>query len=192
MRSSCIAAVVLFLALPAAAAPRYDGSNRFVSPREVLSVAEQLDLTDEQLTTLTDLTRQMLKDASRITRQLAEKERALDELFNNRTVDEKAMRGYAMEIARLQGELRIVHLKSRIDTLRLLQPEQLDRFYDIQKDRAHGSRPAPHQISPHQGDPHQMHPHQMNPHQMEHHPIQPIHPGHGTDGEERMPGGGEK
>lgn len=102
--------------------------NHYPGPKHVLELTEQLHLRKEQLDRTKEIYIQMHKAAVSIGRQIVERERVLDHLFADKKIDEKSLRKIAIEIGRLQGELRTVHLKAHLKMKEILLPGQIDKY----------------------------------------------------------------
>jgi len=115
--------------------------NHYPGPRHVLDLGERLALTPEQRARTELVFAGMQTAAQDLGRRLVAAEAALDALFAAGRADEAAVARQVGEIARLEGELRQVHLSAHLEMRRLLAPAQValyDRLrgYDPTEDGA--------------------------------------------------------
>lgn len=102
--------------------------NHYPGPRHVLETADKLFLSKEQSEKTEELYKKMLNDAVQLGRMIVEKEKLLDELFVNQPLDETEVRLIVMEIAALNGELRLVHLNAHMKMKEILSQKQIDEY----------------------------------------------------------------
>jgi Spy/CpxP family protein refolding chaperone len=105
--------------------------NGYPGPLHVLQLAEQLHLTKAEKADTEQLRDVMLKDATRLGKLIVEKESDLDKLFAGKKIDEAQLRSRVAEIAGLQGELRVVHLRAHLEMMRILTPGQIKRYAEL-------------------------------------------------------------
>jgi len=103
--------------------------NHYPGPRHVLDLAGPLGLTKTQRSQTERLFAKMQEGAIRLGKQIVEKELELDKLFSSGAVNESGLHALITEIARLQGELRFVHLKTHLAQKMILTDAQV-RTYD--------------------------------------------------------------
>ncbi len=102
--------------------------HHYPGPRHVLDLAHDLKLTEEQQGAVEAVLGRMKQEAVRLGQAVVEGEAALDRAFAAGTIDEAQLQALVRDIARLQGELRTVHLAAHLDVKRLLSPEQVRRY----------------------------------------------------------------
>jgi Spy/CpxP family protein refolding chaperone len=102
--------------------------NHYPGPRHVLDLAATLELSAEQLAAVRRIRDAMQADARRLGVWIVARERRLDRAFASGTIDEATLRARTEEIARLQGELRYVHLRAHLAVQRLLAEGQVRRY----------------------------------------------------------------
>jgi len=116
--------------------------NGFPGPAHVLELADRLGLDPDQRAATQALVAQMKADAQRLGADLIAAEQALDRAFAHRQINDGALQTRLAEIARLQGELRYVHLRTHLSQAALLTPAQI-RQYDVLRGYADGAA-TPH------------------------------------------------
>ena len=104
--------------------------NSYPGPRHVLDTAE-LGLTPAQTVALTRLFDIMKAQAVPLGEQIIARETALDELFTSKQATAETVRTLTLEIGRLQGELRAVHLNAHVATVAILTPGQVARYNEV-------------------------------------------------------------
>jgi Spy/CpxP family protein refolding chaperone len=119
--------------------------NRYPGPLHVLELSEQLRLTETEKADTEQVRDVMLRDATRLGKLIVEKERALDGSFAAGKIDEERLRSLVAEISSLQGELRVVHLRAHLAMVRILTPEQIERYAEL---RGYGDTDARHEGHP--------------------------------------------
>lgn len=121
--------------------------NGFPGPLHVLELADELELTHEQMRRTHEIFEEMREQAKLLGARVVEKERELDRLFASETVTEPELRALTGEIGRLQGELRATHLHAHLAQKALLSEHQVRRYIAL---RGYGSGTTePHDPSKH-------------------------------------------
>ncbi len=87
--------------------------NGYPGPAHVLELAPQLQLTPGQMARTETLFKKMQAQAVGIGRQLVEEERMLDSQLSSKSITPTSLQSSLERIARLQGELRRVHLETQ-------------------------------------------------------------------------------
>lgn len=122
--------------------------NGYPGPRHVLELADSLALTAGQRAAVEDIFGGMQGRARELGGRILEAEKALDRAFAGGEQTEEALAAAVAEIARLQGELRTVHLQAHLATRALLTEHQIheyDRLRGYAADHQHAgaARGAP-------------------------------------------------
>jgi Spy/CpxP family protein refolding chaperone len=94
--------------------------NHYPGPRHVLDLASQLQLSDDQRNKAQDIYHHMHNEAVRLGKMILQKEEDLDNTFKKDDTDPNKLKTLVMEIARLRGELRLVHLLAHLEMKRVL------------------------------------------------------------------------
>ena len=106
--------------------------NHYPGPRHVLDFASQLQLSEEQRNKTQAIYDRMHEEAVRLGKTILQKEEELDNLFKKNEVESKKLKPLVREIARLRGELRLVHLLAHLEMKRVLSRGQIEKYDDLQ------------------------------------------------------------
>jgi hypothetical protein len=109
--------------------------NQYPGPRHVLELADSLALSAEQRQAVEATFADMQGRAKALGMQILDAEKALDGAFAAGGMTEEALASAVSEIARLQGELRTVHLRAHLATRDALTRHQIHEY-----DRLRGHR----------------------------------------------------
>ena len=102
--------------------------NHYPGPRHVIDLAAQLQLTPAQRTAAQDIYERMHARAVALGAQIIATEQELDRRFAHAHIDDETLQTLTAEIARLQGVLRMTHLKAHLEMKRVLAPAQVKRY----------------------------------------------------------------
>lgn len=102
--------------------------NRHPGPMHALEHADALELSAAQREALSDLMKRHKAEARELGAKVVALERELDQLFAARSADERSVDRVLGELAAAQARLRGSHLKTHLETTRLLAPAQIDRY----------------------------------------------------------------
>jgi heavy-metal resistance protein len=102
--------------------------NHYPGPKHVLELAGPLGLTGEQRARVQAAFDAMHAEAVRLGREVVAAERSLDAVFAAGGATPASVSEGVARIARLQGELRGVHLLAHLETKSALGPEQVARY----------------------------------------------------------------
>lgn len=105
--------------------------NSYPGPMHVLELSEKLGLSEEQKAGTQKAFERMRAEAVRLGKMIVEREAALDSLFAEGKADAPSLRASVEEIARLQGELRVVHLRAHLEMRQLLSPAQIRKYDEL-------------------------------------------------------------
>lgn len=103
--------------------------NHYPGPLHVLELAEELQLSADQVGRTRTLFEEMKGKAVRLGEELVEMERRLDSLFAEAEISEGQLQRLVTDIAVIQGRLRFVHLRAHLVQREILTPDQI-RHYD--------------------------------------------------------------
>ena len=107
--------------------------NQYPGPRHVLELADSLALSAEQRRGVEATFADMQGRAKALGMRILEAEKALDAAFAAGGMTEEALARAVSDIARLQGELRAVHLRAHLATR-----DALSRHQIVEYDRLRG------------------------------------------------------
>ncbi|HEY3130138.1 MAG TPA: hypothetical protein VGL91_11810 [Acidobacteriota bacterium] len=102
--------------------------NHYPGPKHVLELAAKLNLSQQQIAHAQRTYDKMHVDAVRLGALIIRREGRLDTLFASGRVNVDQMELEIREIARLQGELRAVHLRAHLEMKRELSKDQIARY----------------------------------------------------------------
>ena len=102
--------------------------NGYPGPLHVIELASPLALTDSQLASMHQLLAAMKEETSSIGERIIASETHLDRMFRDKTATVETVNRATSEIGRLNGELRGAHLRYHLATVRILTPEQIERY----------------------------------------------------------------
>ena len=107
--------------------------NSYPGPRHLLDAvqASQLQLTDEQLSAVKQLFGEMSAEAKRLGDVILKEEQALEAGFRGGKISEADLKDRVSRIASLQGELRLVHLRTHLRTRALLSEHQINLYNQL-------------------------------------------------------------
>jgi len=105
--------------------------NHYPGPTHVLALSDELALSAEQRTMTQEIFESMQLAAQGLGAELVDLESRLDEAFRSATIDRDSLIEITAEIARVDGELRAVHLATHLDMQDVLTPEQIGRYDEL-------------------------------------------------------------
>jgi len=115
--------------------------NGYPGPIHAIELAEQLQLSPDQVGKLKALFEAMKAETIPIGASLISQERQLDDSFANRTITLASLQSSTMEIGTTQAALRAAHLKYHLATVDILTPEQVARYNELRGYKS-GEMPA--------------------------------------------------
>ena len=105
--------------------------NGYPGPAHVLALAEQLQLTPEQLSKTRDIEASMRSKAKTVGAELIDAEAQLDNLFASKHIDDPTLDASLQHIAELQSQLRRAHLQAHLEQTSLLSAAQIARYIEL-------------------------------------------------------------
>lgn len=102
--------------------------NHYPGPKHVLELADSVGLSPTQRNQVIAIREAMLARALELGAQIIEAERSLGLRFRHGHVDSAHVREATASIARLEGELRYVHLAAHLATKAVLEPSQIQAY----------------------------------------------------------------
>ena len=102
--------------------------NGYPGPRHVLALAQELGLTEGQITQVTAVRNRMSAAALPLGVELIDREGALDRLFSHGRITPELLTAETAAIGEIQGLLRAVHLAAHLETHTILSIEQVAQY----------------------------------------------------------------
>ncbi|HYD62922.1 MAG TPA: periplasmic heavy metal sensor [Noviherbaspirillum sp.] len=102
--------------------------NHYPGPRHVLDHAAALGLSAEQQARIQRIHDEMAREAAGVGERIVQKESQLEALFAAREANPDNTRQLVNEIAALQAEFRLAHLKAHLSTREVLSQEQVAAY----------------------------------------------------------------
>ncbi|HEY0857556.1 MAG TPA: periplasmic heavy metal sensor [Albitalea sp.] len=102
--------------------------NGYPGPAHVLELASKLELTAEQRTKTQSLFASMEAKAMSLGRALIDEERKLDRLFASKAIDPDSLNRTLDAIGQLQAKVRGAHLEAHLAQVKILTPQQTQRY----------------------------------------------------------------
>ncbi|MDZ7715259.1 MAG: hypothetical protein U5J95_03520 [Balneolaceae bacterium] len=105
--------------------------NKYPGPKHVLELADQLELSDQQREQTEALFNQMKKKAVDMGEAYIAKERELNKLFESEEVSSSSVDSMLVEIGKIKGSLRAVHIKAHIKMRDILTSGQIKKYDNL-------------------------------------------------------------
>lgn len=112
--------------------------NGYPGPKHVLELADELDLDADQRRHTEALYETMRERASALGRELIEAEAELDAAFDGGDITRQLLVEHVSSAARIESELRLVHLQTHLEQAELLTEDQIETYNQL---RGYGSDP---------------------------------------------------
>jgi hypothetical protein len=119
--------------------------NGYPGPAHVLTLAQQLALTKDQLERVTAIYDLMSAAAKPLGDELIAHEQRLDQFFASREITPANLALEIIAIGELNGRLRSVHLTAHLETRALLRPEQIALYQQLRGYNGPAAVPHHHQ-----------------------------------------------
>ena len=127
--------------------------NGYPGPAHVLELSEKLSLSADQRRETEIIFAQMKAAAKELGADLVKAERALDEAFRSKKIDESSLSKLVDDIGDIESRLRAVHLVAHLQQTKILNDEQISGYMELrgynsaghgsQHRRHHGKGPVP-------------------------------------------------
>lgn len=104
--------------------------NHYPGPTHVLELADTLELTKAQKSTIEKIVKEMKSTAIHFGKEIVEKEKLLNNAFASNAISIERLEKLTNEIGTLQGTLRFTHLQAHIATKEILSKHQV-MLYDV-------------------------------------------------------------
>lgn len=102
--------------------------NHYPGPKHLLELSQQLNLTPEQKEAAQNAYDTMHQAAVELGNRIIAAEKELDQLFARQETTSSQVQEVTDRIARLQGELRFVHLSAHLQIREQLSAEQISQY----------------------------------------------------------------
>jgi Spy/CpxP family protein refolding chaperone len=102
--------------------------NHYPGPRHVLEHAGKLGLSDAQVVKVKAAQDAMVEAASRLGKQIVDKEAELEALYANAQADAQNTKRVVHELAVVQAEFRLVHLNAHLSMREILSSQQIATY----------------------------------------------------------------
>ena len=112
--------------------------NQYPGPRHVLDLAEQINLSSQQIEQTNRVFESMREKAINLGAQLVEYERKLDALFSSRQISASALDAILLKIGETRAMLRGAHLHAHLEMKKILSHHQV-LMYDNLRGYSSGS-----------------------------------------------------
>ena len=105
--------------------------NGYPGPAHVLELAKELSLTTDQQADTEAIFAKMEDAAKELGAELVAAERALDQAFQDRVVDEASVLQLVQAIGEVESRLRAVHLNAHLQQAQLLDDKQISNYMSL-------------------------------------------------------------
>lgn len=102
--------------------------NHYPGPRHVLDLADSLNLTVEQKTEVQKIYDSMHEKAVELGKEIVEKEELLDSMLSSQNTEAAQVEELLIDISKIKGKLRWVHISAHIQMKEVLYPEQVSTY----------------------------------------------------------------
>jgi hypothetical protein len=119
--------------------------NHYPGPKHVLELADDLNLTNDQISETRSIFNRMKIEAVRLGKELVDGEVKLNKLFENSTITYENLGDQLSAIGRTRAQLRGAHLRAHLAQRLVLTPHQLHQYDKLRgysggrKDHSHSS-----------------------------------------------------
>lgn len=124
--------------------------NGYPGPRHVLDMADELELSDDQLLDIERVYEEMRDEAIPLGEKIIEKEEVLDQAFTDKTITSESLQQGIKESADIYADLRFVHLKYHLMMMDILTENQVEKYNEL---RGYSSSGNPCENIPEGHDP---------------------------------------
>ncbi len=102
--------------------------NGYPGPKHVLELADDLGLDADQLRRTEALHETMLESAGELGQDLIAVEAELEEAFAEESISRERLVELVSRSARIEGQIRLIHLQAHLEQLELLDDEQVTEY----------------------------------------------------------------
>ena len=112
--------------------------NGYPGPRHILDFQEDLDMSKDQLEQVRALFDEMNAGARALGEEILQMETDLELAFREGTIDEASLEAKVTALAAKYGELRLLHLRTHLVSLKILSPGQVSLYNQLRGYDGHG------------------------------------------------------
>ncbi|WCN13997.1 hypothetical protein GV054_13810 [Marinomonas mediterranea] len=105
--------------------------NGYPGPAHVLELSEELLLSGDQYRETEVIFSQMEASAKKVGAELVSAERALDDAFRSKKIDESSLLKLVDDIGNIESRLRAIHLGAHLQQTKILNDEQISEYMDL-------------------------------------------------------------
>ena len=105
--------------------------NEYPGPAHVLELKEELSLTAEQRQETEAIFSQMETAAKNLGADLVAAERALNDAFRSKEIDESSLAELVKNVGDIESRLREVHLRAHLQQTKILNDQQIAKYIDL-------------------------------------------------------------
>lgn len=102
--------------------------NHYPGPRHALDLAEELELSTDQVKQVQAIFEDMLARAVALGEKIVKREAELDHRFASGSIESQSLDALVSKIAELNGQLRYVHLAAHLQTRAVLTQRQVQHY----------------------------------------------------------------
>lgn len=103
----------------------------YPSPKRVLELEKELNLTTEQKSRISEIYMRMKRDGSFYGKRIVAEELALDNFFRTGQLDWAALANRVEKVGNLKWKFRTTHFAAHFKTRQVLTPEQVIKFQEL-------------------------------------------------------------
>lgn len=118
--------------------------NGYPGPKHVLELSKELSLTAEQKKKTETLFALMEASAKYLGAELIAAERALDQAFANKKIDESTLSELVNKIGQIESQLRTAHLNAHLQQVKVLNEKQIALYMTLRGYNEAGDHGAHH------------------------------------------------
>ena len=105
--------------------------NGYPGPAHVLELSEELSLSADQRSETEIIFSEMEAAAQDLGADLVTAERALDEAFRSKKIDESSLSERVEDIGNIESRLRALHLSAHLQQTKILSDEQISGYMEL-------------------------------------------------------------
>ena len=115
--------------------------NSYPGPKHVLELKDSLKINAQQEEQIQAIFNEMHGGAVKLGKSIVKKEKELDQLFASGEITNNSLASLISEISDLNGKLRFTHLTAHLETVAILDSNQIEKYNQL---RGYGENSMPH------------------------------------------------